>query len=160
MDRLQTLAEELTRSGGKTLAVETDITNRDQVKRLVDKAVQTYGRIDVIINNAGLMPQSLLERLKVDEWDRMIDELLTSISAKYGKSVAQVILRWLTQRKIVAIPKSVRPERMAENFAIVDFELSPEDMAAIATLDTAASLFFDHRDPKMVRWIGERKIHD
>src|SRR5579871_2870499 len=73
MDRLQTLAEELTRRGGKTLAVETDVTNRDQVKRLVDAAVQTFGRIDVIINNAGLMPQSLLERLKVDEWDRMID---------------------------------------------------------------------------------------
>ncbi len=88
------------------------------------------------------------------------NELLTSIGAKYKKSVAQVILRWLMQRKIVAIPKSVRPVRMAENFAIFDFELSPEDMAAIATLDTAASLFFDHRDPKMVKWIGERKIHD
>jgi NADP-dependent 3-hydroxy acid dehydrogenase YdfG len=73
LDRLQTLAEELTQSGGKTLAVETDVTDRDQVKRLVDTAVQTYGRIDVILNNAGLMPQSLLERLKVDEWDRMID---------------------------------------------------------------------------------------
>lgn len=86
------------------------------------------------------------------------NELLTSIGAKHGKTVAQVILRWLTQRNVVAIPKSVRPERMVENFDVFDFELSAEDMAAIATLDTGASLFFDHRDPKMVKWLGERKI--
>ena len=73
VDRLRSLADELTGRGGKALAVATDVTQRDQVKRLVDAAVQTYGRIDVMINNAGLMPQSLLERLKIDEWDRMID---------------------------------------------------------------------------------------
>ncbi|MDB5172638.1 MAG: oxidoreductase [Phycisphaerales bacterium] len=73
VDRLQALAEELTGKGGKALAVATDVTHYDQVKKLVDAAVQTYGRIDVMINNAGLMAQSLLERLRVDEWDRMID---------------------------------------------------------------------------------------
>jgi len=73
VDRIQSLADELARSGGKALAVATDVTHFDQVKRLVDAAVQTYGRIDVIINNAGLMPQSPLERLKIDDWDRMID---------------------------------------------------------------------------------------
>ncbi|KAA9338732.1 aldo/keto reductase [Hymenobacter busanensis] len=88
------------------------------------------------------------------------NELLQGIGAKYQKSVAQVVLRWLTQRSVVAIPKSVRPERIAENFNIFDFELSPEDMDAIKALDTKASLFFDHRDPKMVKWISERKIHD
>lgn len=67
------MAKELTGRGGKALAVATDITDREQVKRLVDAAVQTYGRIDVMINNAGLMQQSPLERLKVDEWDNMID---------------------------------------------------------------------------------------
>ncbi len=72
-DRIQSLAAELTSRGGKALAVVTDVTRRDQVERLVDSAVKTYGRIDVMINNAGLMPHSLLERLKVDEWDRMID---------------------------------------------------------------------------------------
>jgi len=71
-DRLQALAAELNR-GGKALAVATDVTDRDQVKRLVEAGVQAYGRIDVMVNNAGLMPQSMLERLKIDEWDRMID---------------------------------------------------------------------------------------
>ena len=84
--------------------------------------------------------------------------LLVSIGAKYNKSVAQVILRWLIQRGIVAIPKSVRKERMKENFNVFDFELSAEDMEAIKTLDTRASSFFDHRDPAMVKWLGERKL--
>lgn len=88
------------------------------------------------------------------------NELLLSIAQQYNKSVAQVILRWLTQRGIVAIPKSVRKERMEENFNIFDFELSPENMEAIKTLDTNASLFFDHRDPAMVKWLGERKLND
>lgn len=82
------------------------------------------------------------------------NEILLSIAAKHGKSVAQVILRWLTQRGVVAIPKSVRKERMAENFNIFDFELSADDMAAMATLDTKESLFFDHRDPAIVKALG------
>jgi NADP-dependent 3-hydroxy acid dehydrogenase YdfG len=73
VDRLQSLANELTASGGKALTLTTDVTHCDQVKRLVDAAVQTYGCIDVIINNAGLMPHSPLDRLKIDDWDRMID---------------------------------------------------------------------------------------
>ncbi len=72
-DRIQSLADELTSGGGRALAVPTDVTRREQVQRLVDAAVREYGRIDVMINNAGLMPQALLERLRVDEWDRMID---------------------------------------------------------------------------------------
>jgi diketogulonate reductase-like aldo/keto reductase len=86
------------------------------------------------------------------------NETLVAIAGKYKKSVAQVILRWLTQRGIVAIPKSVRKERMIENFNVFDFELSPEDMASIAMLDTKKSLFFDHRDPEMVKWLGTRKL--
>jgi len=72
-DRLRTLAKELEARGGKTLAVRTDVSQREEVKALVDAAVQTYGRLDVMINNAGLMPQAPLERLKVDEWEQMID---------------------------------------------------------------------------------------
>jgi NADP-dependent 3-hydroxy acid dehydrogenase YdfG len=72
-DRIQALADELIRGGGKAIAVTTDVTDCDQVKKLVDAAAQSYGRIDVMINNAGLMPQALLEQLQIDEWDRMID---------------------------------------------------------------------------------------
>lgn len=85
------------------------------------------------------------------------NEVLSSIGKKYNKSVAQVVLRWLTQRGVVAIPKSVRKERMEENFDIFNFELSNDDMEAIKTLDTKASLFFDHRDPAMVKWLGTYK---
>jgi NADP-dependent 3-hydroxy acid dehydrogenase YdfG len=73
IERLQSLADELNNQGGKALAVETDVTDPNQVQRLVDEAVQTHGRVDVIINNAGLMPHSPLERLKIDDWNRMID---------------------------------------------------------------------------------------
>lgn len=85
------------------------------------------------------------------------NELLASIGKKYGKSIAQVILRWLTQRGVVVIPKSVHKERMEENFNVFDFELSGEDMDAIKGLDTKESLFFDHRDPKMVKMLGTMK---
>ena len=73
VERLQAVADELIGRGGQALAVATDVSRYDDVKRLVDRAVQTFGCVDVMINNAGLMPQSLLERLKIDEWDRMID---------------------------------------------------------------------------------------
>lgn len=86
------------------------------------------------------------------------NEVLTKIGADHNKTVAQVILRWLVQRNIVAIPKSVRKERMAENFNVFDFELSTADMQAIVNLDTRESLFFDHRDPAMVKWLSERKL--
>ncbi len=86
------------------------------------------------------------------------NELLLSIGAKYNKSVAQVILRWLLQREIVAIPKSVHKERIVENFDIFDFELSPEDMEAIVTLDKKTSSFFDHRDPAVVKRLSEAKL--
>lgn len=86
------------------------------------------------------------------------NELLSAIGKKYNKTIAQVVLRWLTQRGVVAIPKSVRKERMEENFNVFDFELSPEEMEIIKTLDTKTSSFFDHRDPAMVKWLGERKL--
>ena len=88
------------------------------------------------------------------------NELLASIGKKYDKTIAQVVIRWLTQRGVVAIPKSIRKERMEENFNSLDFELNAEDMEAIKTLDTNATLFFDHRDPAMVKWLGERKLDD
>ena len=82
------------------------------------------------------------------------NETLASIAGKYGKSIAQVILRWLIQRNIVVIPKSIRKERIIENFNVFDFELTKEDMKKIAALDTNTSCFFSHRDPKMVEWLS------
>jgi 2,5-diketo-D-gluconate reductase A len=90
--------------------------------------------------------------------DLFTNPVLQSIGNKHGKSVAQVVLRWLTQRGIVAIPKSVRRARMAENFAVFDFDLDQDDLTAIAALDQKASSLFDHRDPAMVKWLGTRKL--
>lgn len=108
--------------------------------------------------------QKFLEenKVQIESWASLAEgrnnifqnELLISIGKKYGKSVAQVILRWLTQRNVIVIPKSVRKERMEENFNIFDFELAAEDMSQIATLDTGQSAFFDHRDPAMVKMLG------
>ncbi len=86
------------------------------------------------------------------------NETLLSVAAKHNKSVAQVILRWVVQRGIIALAKTVRKERMLENISIFDFELDAEDLAAIATLNTKTSSFFDHRDPQIVKWLGERKL--
>jgi diketogulonate reductase-like aldo/keto reductase len=86
--------------------------------------------------------------------------LLSETGRQHGKSVAQVVLRWLIQRGIVTIPKSVRPERMAENIDVFDFELTDDQMASIATLDTGTSLFFDHRDPEMVGRLGKWRLSD
>jgi diketogulonate reductase-like aldo/keto reductase len=82
------------------------------------------------------------------------NDVLRSIATNHKKTVAQVVIRWLTQRGIVAIPKSVRKERMAENFAIFDFDLSADEMTAIASLDTKQTAFFDHRDPEKVKWLS------
>lgn len=88
------------------------------------------------------------------------NELLQSIGNKYNKSIAQVVLRWLTQRGVIAIPKSVKKERMAENLNSLDFQLAADEMEKIKTLDSNASAFFDHRDPKMVKWLGERQLNN
>jgi 2,5-diketo-D-gluconate reductase A len=86
------------------------------------------------------------------------NEVLRSIAGKYQKTVAQIILRWLTQRGVVAIPKSVRKERIVENFNVFDVELSPEDMEAIVALDRKVSSFLDHRDPEIVKRLGEVRL--
>lgn len=86
------------------------------------------------------------------------DPVLSAIGEAHGKSVAQIVLRWLVQRDVVVIPKSVRPDRMAQNLDIFDFALTDDQLKQIATLDTGESLFFDHRDPAMVSALGGRRI--
>ncbi|MGW1316105.1 aldo/keto reductase [Streptomyces sp. NPDC002426] len=84
--------------------------------------------------------------------------VLSEIGLAHGKSAAQAVLRWLIQRDIVTIPKSVDPGRMAQNFDVFDFGLTDEQMAEIAALDTGTTLFFDHRDPEMVAWLSKRRL--
>lgn len=86
------------------------------------------------------------------------DATLSAIGATYGKTVGQVVLRWLVQRGVVVIPKSVRPERMAENLDVFDFALTDEDLATITAMDLGKSQFFDHRDPNMVTWLSGRTL--
>jgi 2,5-diketo-D-gluconate reductase A len=134
-----------------------------------------HNRITPAVNQIEVHPfnqqiesqKFLLENnVQVEAWapfaegknDIFKNEILVSVASKHHKSVAQVILRWITQRGIIAVSKSVRKERIVENFAIFDFELSAEDMDAIATLDTKTSSFFDHRDPEKVKWLGTRTL--
>jgi diketogulonate reductase-like aldo/keto reductase len=141
--------------------------------RLVDFVL--HNEVTPAVNQIEIHPfhqqgdaQEILEEYKVqpEAWGPFAEgknglftnEVLQSIGQKHGKSTAQVVLRWLNQRGIVAIPKSVRKERMAENFAIFDFELDLDDVTKIAALDEKASAFFDHRDPAMVKWLGTRKL--
>jgi 2,5-diketo-D-gluconate reductase A len=86
------------------------------------------------------------------------DPVLSEIGAAHGKSVAQTILRWLIQRDVVVIPKSVRPERMRENIDVFDFELTADDMARIAEMDTGATLFFNHDDPTWVSRLNSIRV--
>jgi 2,5-diketo-D-gluconate reductase A len=90
--------------------------------------------------------------------DLFTNQVLTGIGKKYGKSVGQVVLRWLSQRNIVSLAKTVRKERMAENLDIFDFVLDADDLAVIATMDSKTSSFFSHRDPAMVKSIGQRRL--
>jgi 2,5-diketo-D-gluconate reductase A len=125
-------------------------------------------QIEVNPFNQQIEPQKFLQEnnVQVEAWAPFAEgknnifqnETLLRIAATHKKSVAQVILRWLSQRGIIVLAKSVRKERMMENIGVLDFELSAEDMAAIATLDTKTSSFFDHRDPERVKWLGTRKL--
>ena len=114
-DRLQLLAKDLQARGGKALALTTDVTRREQVKALVDSAVQTYGRIDVMINNAGLMPQAPLERLKVDEWDRMIDVNIKGVL--YGIAAALPHMQRQKAGHFINV-SSVAGHRVGPGFAV------------------------------------------
>ena len=156
---------------GRIRAIGVSNFQPDRLMDLIvhNEVVPAINQIETHPFNQQIETQKFLQEnnVQIESWGPFAEgknnifqnELLLSIAGKYDKSVAQVILRWLTQRGVVVIPKSVRKERIAENFNIFDFELNAEDMAAIATLDTKQSLFFDHRDPKMVKILSEVKLN-
>jgi 2,5-diketo-D-gluconate reductase A len=155
---------------GRTRAIGVSNFYPDKLIDLIvhNKVVPAVNQIETHPFNQQIETQKFLQEngVQIQSWgpfaegknNMFSNELLTSIATKYKKSVAQVILRWLTQRGVVVIPKSVRKERIEENFNVFDFELSSEDMDAIATLDTKQSLFIDHRNPETVKWLGNAKF--
>ncbi|HEY2535299.1 MAG TPA: SDR family oxidoreductase [Xanthobacteraceae bacterium] len=114
-DRLKALAETLASAGGKALTVTTDVTERAQVKRLVDAAVRTFGRVDVMINNAGLMPQAPLERLKIDEWDQMINVNIKGVL--YGIAAALPYMKAQKSGHFINV-SSVAGHRVGPGFTV------------------------------------------
>ncbi len=154
---------------GKVRAIGVSNFQPDRIMDLIvfNKVLPAVNQIETHPFNQQIETQKFLEEIKVqiESWgpfaegrnDLFKNELLISTGKKYNKSVAQVVLRWLTQRGIVVIPKSVRKERIIENFNIFDFQLSVDNMNAIKTLDTNKSVFFDHRDPAIVKWMGGHK---
>ncbi|MBI1822551.1 MAG: aldo/keto reductase [Nitrospirae bacterium] len=155
---------------GKVRAIGVSNFPPDRIMDLMihNKIPPAVDQIEVNPFNQQIDTQKFLKEngVQVEAWAPFAEgknnifknELLLSIAAKHNKSVAQVILRWLTQRAIVVLSKSVRKERMIENISVFDFELSAEEMIAITTLDTKTSSFFDHRNPEMVKWLGTRKL--
>ena len=160
--------EELYREG-RVRAIGLSNFHPDRVMDMIvhHTVVPAVNQIETHPFNQQIETQKFLQEngVQIESWGPFAEgknnifqnELLVSLAGKYQKTVAQVILRWLTQRGVVAIPKSVRKERIVENFNIFDFELRLEDMEAIARLDTKTSSFFDHRDPNVVKILSQAK---
>jgi diketogulonate reductase-like aldo/keto reductase len=155
---------------GKVKAIGVSNFHPDRVMDIIsfNEIVPAVNQIETHPFNQQIDSQQFLteNKVQIESWGPFAEgkhnifqnEVLAAIGMKYNKSVAQVILRWLTQRGVVAIPKSVNIERIKENFDIFNFELSVEEMQLIAELDNGETLFFSHRDPAMVKWISGLKL--
>jgi 2,5-diketo-D-gluconate reductase A len=155
---------------GKVNAIGVSNFHPDRVMDIItfNEVVPAVNQIETHPFNQQIETQKFLtgNKVQIESWGPFAEgrnnlfqnELLLSIASKYGKSLAQVVLRWLLQRGVVVIPKSIKKERIKENFDVFNFELSAEDMEAIKTLDMKASSFFDHRDPEIIKWMGSRKL--
>lgn len=154
---------------GRIRAIGVSNFQPDRIMDLIvhNEVVPAVNQIETHPFNQQIETQQFLRAngVQIEAWapfaegkhDIFQNEVLRSIADTHRKSVAQIILRWLTQRGVVAIPKSVRKERIEENFNVFDVELSADDTAAIATLDIRTSSFFDHRDPATVKALGEAR---
>ena len=155
---------------GRIRAIGVSNFQPDRIMDLIvhNEVVPAVNQIETHPFNQQIETQKFLQanKVQIESWGPFAEgknnifqnELLLSIAGKYRKTVAQVILRWLTQRGVVVIPKSIRKERIVENFNIFDFELSSEDMDAMISMDTKVSSFFDHRDPEVVKRLGNVKL--
>jgi 2,5-diketo-D-gluconate reductase A len=156
---------------GLTRAIGVSNFHQDRLVDLIDhnEIVPAVNQIETHPFHQRAADQELMRErgVQIESWgpfaegknNLFTDPVLSAIAAEHGKSVAQVVLRWLIQRDVVVIPKSIRPERMAQNLDVFGFTLTDDQMTRIAALDTGASLFFDHRDPAMVSWLGARRYN-
>lgn len=161
--------EELYKAG-KVRAIGVSNFHPDRVMDIItfNEIAPAVNQIETHPFNQQIETQKFLEEngVQIESWGPFAEgrnnlfqnEVLAAIGNKYNKSIAQVVLRWLTQRGVVAIPKSVKKERMEENINVFDFKLSTEEMDTIETLDMKASSFFDHRDPEIIKWMGSRSL--
>lgn len=157
-------------TNGRVRAIGVSNFQPDRVMDIItfNKVVPAVNQIETHPFNQQIETQKFLtdNKVQIESWGPFAEgknnifsnELLLSIADMHGKSVAQVILRWLLQRGVVAIPKSVKKERITENFNVFDFELSAVDMESITTMDMKTSSFFDHRNPEIIKWMGSRKL--
>ncbi|HCB1497797.1 TPA: aldo/keto reductase [Klebsiella michiganensis] len=161
--------EEL-QQAGKTRAIGVSNFHPDRLADLIafNNVVPAVNQVEVNPFNQQLqaVPWMLTRGIQPEAWAPFAEGKnglfqhpeLTAIGEKYGKSVGQVVLRWILQRGIVSLAKTVRKERMAENINVLDFELSADEMLHITAIDTATSAFFSHRDPARVEWPAGRKL--
>jgi 2,5-diketo-D-gluconate reductase A len=161
--------EELYRNG-RVRAIGVSNFQPDRVMDLIvfNEVLPAVNQVETHPFNQQIETQKFLSKngIQIESWGPFAEgrnhlfqnKLLLSIAAQHKKSLAQVVLRWLTQRGVAAIPKSVNKDRIKENFRVFDFELNAGDMEAIATLDMKTSSFFDHRDPEIIKWMGSRKL--
>lgn len=155
---------------GKVKAIGVSNFYPDRLVDLIlhNEIVPAVNQVEVHPFCQQIEAQSIMQEnnVQIESWGPFAEgknsiftnKTLSAIGEKYGKTAAQVILRWLIQREVVVIPKTVRQERMAENFSVFDFALTAEDMEQIRTLDTNESLFLDHRDPAMVTRLSSVKL--
>ena len=155
---------------GKVRAIGVSNFQPDRIMDLMihNEITPAVNQIEVNPFHQQIEAQKFLQDhgVKVEAWAPFAEgrnnifqnETLLALAAKYNKSAAQVILRWLVQRGIIALAKTTSKARMVENISVFDFELDAQDMAAMTTLDTKTSSFFDHRNPDMVKWLGERTL--
>lgn len=161
--------EEL-QQAGKIRAIGVSNFHPDRLADLMafNKVVPAVNQVEVNPSNQQLhaAPWMKSHGIQPEAWAPFAEgrnglfehPLLTAIGEKYGKSVGQVVLRWIFQRGIVSLAKTVRKARMAENIDVLDFSLDDDEMMKIAAIDTATSAFFSHRDPARIEWLTSRKL--